>query len=742
MRTLVLLRGAMGCGKSTWIEQQGLKDYALSADDIRLLYKSPIILPNGQKSIDQSVNRLAWETLFNMLENRMSNGDFTIIDACNSKTQEMVKYKKLADKYRYRIYMVDFTDIPLETILERNNSRPELKRVPEEVVKNYYSRFRNQTIPSGIKLITRDNFWKEISYPKFNLNEYNVIHIIGDIHGCNTVLQEYLKNNGNLIESEYYVFVGDYIDRGIENVDVINFLCSIKDYNNVCLLEGNHEKHLWKWSNDEMVNSKKFNFETKIQLEDANIDKKNVRNLYRKLRQCLYFTYRDKDYFVSHGGISNYNVDDVILLSTYQLINGVGRYEDINEVYDNFELFSRTNLYQINGHRILIEEKEYNKSFNLCGNAEYGEFLKVLKLYKNDIDHEIVCLENKVFDKNLIKTKTQSIKSNIINENIESVKDLIDEMRSNKFIEEKTFNNISSFNFTRDAFFNKEWNNLTIKARGLFINTLNEEIVARGYNKFFNLNEIKETKLENLKDTLKFPLQAYVKYNGFLGLIGYNKESDSLIYCSKSVISGEYSNYFKTIFDNKYKDSLDYVKLKNDLRDTNNCLIFEVIDVKNDPHIIEYEENNVILLDVVNRDINFNQLNYSKLVEFSKMYGFECKELAMTINNYTDFKIWLNMVNDENYKYKDKYIEGFVVEDFNNFMFKIKLHYYSFWKDMRKYLTILKGKNISTSGLLTPLANDFYGYLKRLTINGYNGNDNIIYLRNKFYCDKYLNKEL
>ena len=36
MRVLLLLRGSAGCGKSTWIEQNGLKPYTLSADDTAL----------------------------------------------------------------------------------------------------------------------------------------------------------------------------------------------------------------------------------------------------------------------------------------------------------------------------------------------------------------------------------------------------------------------------------------------------------------------------------------------------------------------------------------------------------------------------------------------------------------------------------------------------------------------------------------------------------------------------------
>lgn len=35
---------------------------------------------------------------------------------------------------------------------------------------------------------------------------------------------------GGIKDDEMYIFVGDYIDRGIENAEVIAFLMSIKDY--------------------------------------------------------------------------------------------------------------------------------------------------------------------------------------------------------------------------------------------------------------------------------------------------------------------------------------------------------------------------------------------------------------------------------------------------------------------------------------------------------------------------------
>lgn len=76
------------------------------------------------------------------------------------------------------------------------------------------------------------------------------IHHIGDIHGCNTALQEYLAAEGGMKDDELYIFVGDYIDRGLQNAEVVKFLLSVMDRKNVLLLEGNHEKNLWLWANE------------------------------------------------------------------------------------------------------------------------------------------------------------------------------------------------------------------------------------------------------------------------------------------------------------------------------------------------------------------------------------------------------------------------------------------------------------------------------------------------------------
>lgn len=102
MRVLLLLRGSAGCGKSTWIEQNGLKQYALSADDIRMMCSSPQMMPDGTHAISQANDNIVWKTLFNILETRMKNGEFTVIDATNSKTYLRNQYLM---KNRYGMYL-------------------------------------------------------------------------------------------------------------------------------------------------------------------------------------------------------------------------------------------------------------------------------------------------------------------------------------------------------------------------------------------------------------------------------------------------------------------------------------------------------------------------------------------------------------------------------------------------------------------------------------------------------------
>lgn len=702
MRTLLLLRGSAGCGKSTWIEQNKLKNYTLSADDIRLLYQSPIMQVDGTKGISQSNDKLVWETLFKILEARMQKGEFTVIDATNSKTSEMNNYKKLADKYHYRVFCVDFTNIPIEEVKRRNLNRPVFKQVPEEVIDNMYSRFKTQKIPSGIKPINPDELDK-IWIKKINLSEYKKIHHIGDIHGCNTVLQEYLKEG--IKNDEFYIFVGDYVDRGLENVEVLKFLISIMNKKNVLLLEGNHERHLWDYANDEVACSKEFELVTKQQLIQSDISKKDIRMLYRKLIQCAYYEYQGNTYLVTHGGLSTLP-ENLTLVATEQMIKGVGHYTDHEKIANTFLKTTSNNVYQIHGHRNVkdLPIKSHERVFNLEGKIEFGGYLRCVQVDENG-SYEIE-IKNNVFKEHEPVTTEQTLSKY-------SVSDMVMALRSNKYINEKKFGNISSFNFSHKAFYDKVWDEQTTKARGLYIDIEKRKIAARAYNKFFNINEREETKFENLQSTLQFPVTAYVKENGYLGIVSYDEYNDDLFIATKSTTEGDYANWLKEMLHKKIS-SENIQKMKEYIKQNDVSFVFECVDMKNDPHIIEYEEDKLILLDIVRNQIEFSKYSYEDLTRIGCDLGISVKERAIVIDNWQEFFDWYHEVLKEDYLYQNRYIEGFVIEDSCGFMTKLKLSYYKFWKHMRWVAeeTLKRGYILKTSSLLTPTANEFYAWMK------------------------------
>ncbi len=705
MRILLLLRGSASCGKSTWIAQHGLKPYALSADDIRLLCQSPVMLPDGTQGISQDNDGVVWKTLFAILEVRMQRGDFTVIDATNSKISEMNRYKEMCETYRYRIYCVDFTDIPIEEVKRRNANREVFKRVPEAVIDNMYSRFRTQKIPSGIKVIRPDELdmvWTRL----FDMSSYKRIHHIGDIHGCNTALQKYLADNGGIKDDEMYIFIGDYIDRGLENAETVEFLMSVMNRKNVLMLEGNHERWLWYWANDAAGRSREFELITRPRLDAAKLDKKQVRQLYRKFGQCAYYRYNDKIFLVTHAGLSTLP-ENLSFVATEQMIKGVGSYNDFEIIAETFFDTTPDNCYQIHGHRNTkqLPVQVNDRVFNLEGQVEYGGCLRCVQ-----VDAEgIHCIEvpNEVY-----KTPEMCSDQTVAES---SVADVIMALRRNKYIQEKKFGNISSFNYTDKAFYDRVWDAQTTKARGLYLDTMKGKVTARAYDKFFNINERPETKFEMLQHKLQFPVTAYVKENGFLGIASYDEYEDALFLASKSTIDSQYAGYFQEMVRKKVTPE-HLEEMKRYCKENEVSFVFECVDMENDPHIIEYPESRLFLLDIVYNKMEFEKYGYEDMCHVAGRLGLEPKERAAELASWQEFFDWYYEVMEADYEYQGRKIEGFVIEDSAGYMTKLKLTYYNFWKFMRSvsHEAIRKGYITKTSALTTPLANEYYAWVRKL----------------------------
>lgn len=730
MRSLLLFRGAPGCGKSTYIDTHGLRPFALSADEIRLQCQSAQQNIYGATEISQNNEKNVWQMLYKLLEIRMSHGEFTVIDATNSKTEEINRYKEMCEQHRYRMFIIDFTGLPIEECKRRNASRDVYKRVPEEVIDKMYSRFANQSIPSGVKVIDPDHL-EEMFIKRFDMSKYEKVVHIGDIHGCYTALKTYLKDGFN--DNYMYIFLGDLLDRGIENVEVMNFMIEAAQRKNVLILEGDHDKSFWIYANGGFSRNEAFELKTKLQLMDAGIDPSKIRQLYRKLGQCAWYTYGDKEILVTHGGIATMP-ENLTFMATSQMVRGVGKYNDYEQIADTWMETTKENQYQIFGHRNTKTDPTQlrDRVFDLEGKVEYGGHLRVVEIDKDGF--HTVEIKNDVFaEPEAVEAKDQSLEMSVL--------ETVEAMRENRFIIEKQFGNISSFNFSKEAFFDGVWNKQTIVARGLYINTRTMNVVARGFNKFFNINERPETKLEMLQYSLQFPVTCYVKENGYLGLVSYNEETDDLFITSKSTPEGDFSTWLREAVYNKMTPEA-IAKMKEMAKNDKVTFVFENVDMKHDPHIIEYPKSELYLLAIIKNDIKFAQYDYDQVVNIGNELGLKVKVKAYTINSYSEFFDWYNEVTAEGYEYDGRIIEGFVIEDANGFMVKVKLNYYSFWKCMRAVArtTLRRGKITKTGMLTNKLSNNFYAFCQKL----YKETDpeqreliprDIVYLRNRFYAE-------
>ena len=399
MKVLAVTRGVPGCGKSTFIKEHGLEPYTICADNIRLLFESPVMdHEKGHVITTQKNDKKVWELIFKLLEERMYRGEFCIIDATHSKSQDFCKYKKLMEKYRYRAYCIDFSDIDLETCKERNNKRESYKRVPDSAIENIYSRITTQDVPNYFKKISHnDEIGLNLAFSTYepaDVNEYEKVVCFGDIHGCFNPLDEYFKNNP-FSDKNLYIFTGDYLDRGLQGKEVISWLLENYAKKNVWLLQGNHENHLIDYANGEYDEELKTGVKEKCRSAEffenttkqlASFDKKDLRELVRRFRQLAFIKFEGKRFFITHAGVG-YLPEDIIKTAAYTYIRSNGKYEDpVDEWFEKNEGSRNPDLYQIHAHRNIydIPMHPFEHSFNLCDKVEFGGNLRILELIKGE----------------------------------------------------------------------------------------------------------------------------------------------------------------------------------------------------------------------------------------------------------------------------------------------------------------------------------------------------------------------
>lgn len=703
--TLYILSGIQGSGKSTLIRNNELQAITLSYDTFREIHAGVSIGPDGYPKLSAEENTRIFSMLNETLKLRMreQGGNF-VIDNMNIDKESILGFKAIADSHGYKTTVVKFPLMNIEHYFNVNKSREIYKQLPESSIIRTYESVQNLKLNEidGIKVITPSAFEDIIKRKPTDLikdiSSFERVHVFGDLQGSFSVLNKYFQNQGRLSNSDYYIFVGDYIDRGIENGSALKFVEKFIDQPNFAFLYGNHERHLMNFANNWKGQPDEFSKHTLPQLFKAGFTPEKMKALFNKMEGILFLQYGDKKIIASHAGYPTIPEKPFFLTRKDEMYGYGGYGFDVDKAFA--ENINNKEWIQFHGHRNQhdLSLTSYPNSFALEKNVEFGGYLPVVNLELKGKNVIISTFEvgNDVYNPNAKSVGARELEfrtrntdevvagyTQVMEQDLGNI-EIIKLLREHELIKEKTFETkpyISSFNFTRDAFYdskNSFRDELVSQARGIFLNNETGEIIARGFEKFFNVNErgIEQAQMDHVKEHFKTPLQLFQKENGYLGLIGYDRKADELVFTSKSDIEQDFAKNLENIAKNQLSEA-ELNKLKMFARVHNVNYIFEVNDPVNDPHIVKYEKPHLVLLSIVKREFLYQELSYADLKKFSEKFeDLPVKRTGPKFDNVENFMKFYDSVT-KNVKIE---LEGYVVEDANLNRVKIKLPFYNLWK--------------------------------------------------------------
>lgn len=727
MRRIIIMKGLSASGKTSYIKSQGWEPYSVSMDELRKQVIGFDVTENGF-TISQRENKLVHKLFMEAIERRMALGQFLVVDATHLASNSFDKYKDLVNRYNYRAYYIDVTPVFENGITEQyiaeligRDRQRGMSQVGGRVILDQaekYGSYTQKSIDPWIFPLQMDYFRgleshlleKDSDYDitKKLQNYSNVVHI-GDIQACYDALKAYFDSYPYR-KDYFYIFHGDILDRGDKPKETLKLCMELALNDNVVFLLGNHDIHLERWANGLPVHSKSFYETTAPYLEDFN--KRDIKAFTKKMiPYCYYWLTRDQStndsnrrvIYSSHAGMDFKlilpgitDVESMIRLPDEFFTKGVKGYSvDIPKQ----RVSNNEQWIQIHGHRnnYNYPNELVNNTINLEGKVEFGGDLRVYHVNVEDF------------------SKSQAI--NIpgqLTAKIDSVSSLKAALEQSGMVTAKPqagYPNIFSYNFKNKVFYDKLWDNINCRARGLFIDTIMHKIVARSYNKFFNYRENDQSSLDTLKRIWGPLTEVYIKENGFLGIASYYSEMDKVLYCSKSTISVDnpklsyFADLFCKIATNYYnKERIDSViKSKSGY-----SFIFEVCDSLEDPHIIDYGVTpKLILLDVIKNSEKYQKLTYKEVVNYAELMGVAVK---VQVAEHITYSCYLMEDILNGYEQKSDYngapIEGFILEDNLGHAVKIKTNYYTYWKSKRTTLSRI------SKGLDTRLNDDVDVYMK------------------------------
>ncbi|KAK1768060.1 tRNA ligase 1 [Phialemonium atrogriseum] len=295
-------------------------------------------------------------------------------------------------------------------------------------------------------------------------------------------------------------------------------------------------------------------------------------------------------------------------------------------------------------------------------------------------------------------------------------------------------------------------------ARGLFTTRGPHgapEIAVRGYDKFFNVNEVSETRWENIKANTKGPYELTLKENGCIIFVS-GLADDTLLVCSKHS-TGERSDVevsHAVAGEQRLERQLERIgKTKQDLarelRKRNITAVAELCDDSFEEHILAYgPEKAGLYLHGLNLNVpEFTTYPGPLVQQFAAEWGF-VKTGLILIDDVEQVQTFLEEVAETG-AHDGRDVEGFVIRCkltydpqkrvFQDWFFKYKFEepylMYRQWRECTKAMIAGRQPRYRNHVKITE---EYLAYARQRLANDrnlaklYNQNHGIIALRNDF----------
>jgi len=575
---LILLVGSPGAGKSTYYEKHFKDTHVRISQDEQG--------PAGHK--------IAFEEALKQNHN-------IVVDRQNHLSFQRKYYLDLAKENNYTTKIIWLkVDLNLceKRIIQRGNDHPTIK-LKDNVKAIVSAHRRSLETPNKNEA---DEF-VEIYVP-FYASQLDLTHlkgkiaVIGDAHGVWDEVEKALKDT----QPDHVVFCGDLCDRGPDFLKLLNY---VRENDNVYTVEGNHENKLARWAKGNKVRLAGGLEKTVEQIQHFTEDERV--DLYQWIQSLPTMIKLPNDYVVVHAGVDPTKGLDLQKYSTCIWIRsfGTSKFDDNNQPFwFEYPLCDELEKYKILfGHSIHEKVCVARNIYSLDGGAVYGGELRIAIIDSESGEINVSAYQSKKYFSKEDEDLCYVFKKR---------EELVDQ----GYLSKSSNKNLVLYNYTDKCTFDRYWIRETLSSRGTIYDKATGKVVAKAFDKYFNLEEREETKISNLPLNEKF--MVFEKLDGSLGIL-YRQDGTFKISTRGSFYSEQ------ALMATRMLDGYNLNNIPKNV-----TLLFEIIYPDNKIVVPYGEREELVVIGAFNFESG-EELPWDKVVRIANQAGFGLPK----VYNYT-----------------------------------------------------------------------------------------------------------